>query len=222
MDFIEQLPESQGYTDILVVVDRLTKQAIFTPTRRSIDSASLAATFVKKVFLKHRVLAHVTSDWGLEFISRFFRVLVLTLDMKLHFISGYHPKVDDQTKWTNQMLKQYLRIYCNYQQSDWAQLLPLAEFTYNNTLSATTGVSLFFPNKGYHPHLDIQLEWALLSNVAQNYLANLEEIHTQLKQLIADAQTCYKKFADNQWSPAPEINMGDHVYVLCHKLPFEP
>jgi len=32
MDFIEQLPESLGYTDILVVVDRLTKQAIFIPT----------------------------------------------------------------------------------------------------------------------------------------------------------------------------------------------
>jgi len=71
--------------------------------------------------------------------------------MKLHFTSGYHPKADGQTEQTNQMLEQYLRIYCNYQQSDWAQLLPLAEFMYNNTPSAATGVSLFFTNKGYHP-----------------------------------------------------------------------
>ena len=198
MDFIKQLPESQGYMDILVVVDKLTKQAIFTPTQRSIDSAGLAATFVKEVFSKHGVLAHVTLDQGSEFISRFFRVLVLTLNMKLHFTSGYHPKADGQTEQTNQMLEQYLRIYCNYQQSDWAQLLPLAEFTYNDTLSATTRVSPFFANKGYHPCLDIQLERASLSDAAQNYSANLEEIHTQLKQLIANAQARYKKFTDSR------------------------
>jgi len=46
MDFIEQLPESLGYTDILVVVDRLTKQAIFIPTQRSIDAVRLAEIFV--------------------------------------------------------------------------------------------------------------------------------------------------------------------------------
>ena len=31
MDFIEELPESQGFTEILVVVDQLTKQAMFIP-----------------------------------------------------------------------------------------------------------------------------------------------------------------------------------------------
>jgi len=53
--------------------------------------------------------------------------------MRLHFTSEYHPEADSQTEQTNQSLEQYLRIYGNYQQSDWAQLLPLAEFTYNNT-----------------------------------------------------------------------------------------
>jgi len=39
--------------------------------------------------------------------------------MQLHFTLGYHPEVDSQTEQTNQTLEQYLRIYCNYQQSDW-------------------------------------------------------------------------------------------------------
>jgi hypothetical protein len=33
MDFIEQLPESQGHTAILVIVDRFMKQALFIPTQ---------------------------------------------------------------------------------------------------------------------------------------------------------------------------------------------
>jgi hypothetical protein len=40
--------------------------------------------------------------------------------MKLHFTSGYHPEGDGQTECANQTLEQYLRIYCNYQQSNWA------------------------------------------------------------------------------------------------------
>jgi len=132
IDFIKQLPESQGFTDILVVVDRLTKQAIFILTMRTIDATGLAEVFVKNVFSKHSVPSHVTSDCGSEFMLRFFKALASALDIKLHFTSGYHPEANGQTERTNQTLKQYLRIYCNYQQLDWADLLPLAEFTYNN------------------------------------------------------------------------------------------
>ena len=83
--------------------------------------------------------------------------------MRLHFTSGYHPEGDGQTECTNQTLEQYLRIFCNYQQDNWSKLLLLTEFAYNNTLSATTGVSPFFANKGYHPDLTIHPEQELAS-----------------------------------------------------------
>jgi len=62
MDFIEQLPLSEGHTDILVVVDRLTKQVIFIPTVRSINTVLLAELFIKHIFSKHGVPNHITSD----------------------------------------------------------------------------------------------------------------------------------------------------------------
>jgi hypothetical protein len=155
MDFIEKLPASSGFTSILVIVDRLSKQGIFILTFDTITSAQLAQLFVLHVFSKHGVLSHITSDWGSEFVSHFFQSLGKALDMKLHFTSGYHPEGDGQTEWTNQTLEQYLRVYCNYQQDNWADLLLLAEFAYNNAPSATTGVSPFFTNKGYHPNLSV-------------------------------------------------------------------
>jgi len=115
----------------------------------------LAHLFVLHVFSKHGVPSHVTSNRGLEFVSNFFQSLGTALDMQLHFTSGYHPEGDGQTECTNQILKQYLRVYCNYQQDNWPELLPLMEFAYNNALSATTGVSPFFANKGYHPNITI-------------------------------------------------------------------
>ena len=75
MDFIEQLPESNGYTAILVVVDRASKQAIFIPTDDTITAECLAQLFVIHVFSKHGVLNHVTSNWGSKFVSAFFHAL---------------------------------------------------------------------------------------------------------------------------------------------------
>ena len=131
------------------------KQSIFIPTHNTITSAELAKLFVIHVFSKHRVPSHVTSDRGSEFVSSFFRTLGKALNMKLHFTSSYHPEDDGQTECTNQTLKQYLQIYCNYQHSNWSDLLPLAKFAFNNTLNTTTGVSPFFANKGYNPNLSV-------------------------------------------------------------------
>src|SRR3979490_2480129 len=111
MDFIEQLPLSSGFTSILVIVCRLSKQSIFIPTDDMITLAELAKLFVLHVFLKHGVLSHITSDQGSKFVSHFFRSLGKALDMCLHFTSGYHPKADGQTKHVNQTLEHYLRTF---------------------------------------------------------------------------------------------------------------
>ena len=152
MDFIEKLPMSDGSNTILVIINHLTKLSIFIPTVDTITSPMLAKLFILHVFSKHSVPSHITSDRGMEFISAFFHSLSKVLDMKLHFTSGYHPEGDGQTECANQTLEQYLRVYCNSQQSN---LLPIAEFAYNNTPNATTGLSPFYANKGYYPNLSI-------------------------------------------------------------------
>src|SRR5882672_447841 len=108
--------------------------------------------------------------------------------MKLHFTSGYHPKGDGQTERTNQTLEQYLLVYCNYQQDNWSKLLPLAEFAYKNTLSATTGITPFFSNKGYHPNLTVHPEHDLDSACAHDFVTALDRLHHELQQHIAESQ----------------------------------
>jgi len=63
------------------------------------DNANgLADIFMKNMFSKHGVPIHVTSDRGTKFVSRFFKLLALDLNMKLHFTLGYHPEANGQTK----------------------------------------------------------------------------------------------------------------------------
>ena len=191
MDFIEKLPMSDGSDTILVIIDRLTKQSIFIPTVDTITSPMLAKLFILHVFSKHGVHSHVTSNRDTEFISTFFRSLGKVLDMKPHFTLGYHPEGDGQTECANQTLKQYLWVYCNYQQSNWSDLLPIAEFAYNNAPNATTGLSPFYANKGYHLNLSVHPEWDVASTQAQDYAVDLDELHQQLHSHISHMQKWY-------------------------------
>jgi len=196
MDFIKKLPSSSEFNTILIIVNQLTKQAIFILVHNTIMFIDLACLFVLYVFSKYSVPSHVTSDKGLELISNFFQSLDTTLNMQLHFTSGYHPKGDEQTKHMNQTLKQYLRVYCNYQQDNWSELLPLTKFAYNNALSATTGVSPFFANKGYHPNITVHPEHNIAFSRACNFAIDFDELQSILKAEISTAQQHYQKSAD--------------------------
>jgi len=139
------------------------------------------------VFSKHDIPSHVTFNRSSEFVLNFFQSLDTTLDIQLHFISGYHPKCDGQTKHMNQTLEQYLYVYCNYQQDNWSKLLPFAEFAYNNAPSATTGVSPFFANKRYHLNITVHSKWNIASFQAYDFAIDLDELQNILKAEISVA-----------------------------------
>ena len=107
----------------------------------------------------------------------------------------------------------HFQIFCNYQQDNWYMLLPLAEFMYNNALSATMGISLFFANKGYHPNLTIHPECDLASSHAKDLVVNLDELHQELKATIAEAQKHYQGPADAKQLPAPSFFIGQQAFV---------
>jgi len=197
MDFIKKLSSFSSFDTILVIVDHLSKQAIFIPTYDTITSAELVHLFVIHVFSKHEVSSHVISDRGSEFVSYFFHSLGTALDMWLHFTSGYHLEANSQAKQTNQTLEQYLCVYCNYQQDNWSKLLPLAEFAYNNTLSAITGVFPFFANKEYYPNLMVYPEQDIASSCACDFIVDLDKLQGILKEEIAKAQRQYQPFANS-------------------------
>src|SRR5260221_8026703 len=124
--------------------------------------------------------------------------------MRLHFTLGYHPEGDRQTEHANQVLEQYLQGYMNYQQDDWATLLLMAKFAYNNAMNTTTGVSPFFANKGYHLELTSDPQAKTSSAKAQAFVVDLECIQVELKENIAQAQERHQKNADKHRAEAPE------------------
>jgi len=87
------------------------------------------------------------------------------------------------------------------------------EFAYNNALSATTSVSPFFTNKGYHLNITVHPKCDIASSQAHDFAIDLDELQSTLKAEISAAQQCYQKSADAQRSPTPDFKVGDKVFV---------
>ena len=88
-----------------------------------------------------------------------------------------------------------------------------AEFAYNNAPSATTTVTPFYANKGYHPNLTIHQERELCSSRTKEFVTDLNELHQHLREHMAEAQLQYQGTADASRIPAPEFLIRSQAYV---------
>ena len=221
MDLIEQLPPSSDFTAILVVVDRLTKMAIFVPTTNELDAPKLAKLFLRHVYSKHGLPTSIVSDRGSEFTSHFWRSLSTLLGIENHFSSAYHPQSDGQTERINQVLEQFLRGYSNHLQTDWSDLLPLAEFSYNNAEHASTQLTPFFANYGYHPRFSFDNTDPAslpLFPAARSYADQLKQLHEYVRGELDKANRRSAEQFDKHRLPSPQFQPGDRVWLSADNI----
>ena len=158
MDFVTGLPLSadwkgKSYDSILVIVDRLTKMVYYEPVKVTIDAPGLARVIIDVVVCHHGLPDSIVTNRGLFFTSKFWSSLCYFLDIKRRLSTAFYPQTDGQTKRQNSIMEAYLRAFVNFEQNDWARLLPMADFAYNNAKSASTGHTSFELNCGYHPRI---------------------------------------------------------------------
>jgi len=101
MDFITDLPIVKAKNSILVVVDRLTKMAHFTPCSKSITVEEIAQSILDGIVRVHEFPKEIVSDRGPQFASKFWRRLFELLGIDIRLSSAYHPETDGQTERTN-------------------------------------------------------------------------------------------------------------------------
>ncbi|KJE98320.1 hypothetical protein CAOG_09214, partial [Capsaspora owczarzaki ATCC 30864] len=148
IDFVTGLPDSQGFNAVMVCIDRLTRVAHFIPTTKSVTAEESAQLFLENVVKLHGVPVRVLSDHGPQFIAKFWKKLWKAMDIDLSYSSAYHPQGNGLVERVNQALESYLRAYVS-EAEDWARLLWLCEFTYNNTVHAAIQCSPFMAMYGF-------------------------------------------------------------------------
>ena len=148
---IVKLPLSNGFESILTFSDRLTKMAHFIPCHESMTAEQVAELFLNNVWKLHGTPRKTISDRGPTFNAHFLRAVYERLGIQPRFSSAYHPQTDGQSERNNQTLEQYLRMYVDHRQTDWAKWLPLAEFAFNDSKNRNIGQTPFFANYARNP-----------------------------------------------------------------------
>ncbi|KAJ1576665.1 hypothetical protein NDA11_003993 [Ustilago hordei] len=219
LDFIEGLPpskkyDSKTYDSILVIVDRLTKFAILAPTHKTVTAKQTAVLLYGHMVRLFGYPDHMVSDRGRQFISGAWKAFAEQMGVKHSLSTAYHPQTDGQTERVNQVIEQYLRMYCNYEQNDWANLLDTAAFVYNNTVHNSIGVSPFFACYGWNPkaHPDIPQRLGVNDPGRFEYLMDGKERCKYLQEQIREAQW---RSVDqyNRKHKDIEFKVGDMVYI---------
>src|SRR5882762_5537117 len=231
MDFIVELPVSQGYDTIAVFVDHdVTKAAVFAPCSTSI-MANQTATLYRDYVWKHFGLPRkLISDCGPQFTSSFSTELCKLLDIQQAMSTAYHPQTDGQTECVNQELEQYLCAYCSVCQNDWADHLSTAEFTHNICHHSTINTSPFCALMGYQP-TSLPLSTPSSSTPAiSDCLLKLSQLRSDLTSafLIAhqkwttDITPCQYAIGDKVWLEGKNLCFHQYPSIKLHPRQYGP
>ncbi|GKA58971.1 putative reverse transcriptase domain-containing protein [Tanacetum coccineum] len=204
---------SQGYDTIWVIVDRLTKSAIFTPMRETDPLDKLARLYLKEVVTRHGIPVSIICDRDPRFASNFWRSLQSALGTNLDMSTAYHPQTDGQSERTIQTLEDMLRACAIDFGKGWVNHLPLVEFSYNNSYHASIKAAPFealYGRKCRSPVCWTEVGEAQI--LGPELIQETTEKIIQIKQRMQAARDRQKSYADLKRKPM-EFQVGDKVML---------
>jgi hypothetical protein len=209
MDFIVKLPLSNSFDSILTITNHdCTKAAIFIPCNETVMAEGVAELYLQHVFKQFGLPQKVISDCDPRLAGKFARALCTALGIAQNMSTAFHPRTDGQSECTNQGLEQYLRFYVDAKQSNWVQLLSIAEFAHNSWRNESTGQSPFDLLMGYHP----RAEWTTVTSPIPQVTLRLDQIreaHDRAKTVMIKAQQGWER----RRHTTPMFQTGDQVWL---------
>ena len=186
----------------------------YEPVKVTIDALGLAEVILDMVVWHHGLPNSIVSDSGLLFTSKFWSSLYYFLGIKRRLSTTFHPQTDKQAGRQNSTMEAYLQAFINFKQNDWARLLPMTEFAYNNAKNASTGHTPLKLNFGHHPRMSYEdnINPQSKSKLADESSAELRELMIVCQENLHQAQEFQKQAHDKATKPR-SYTLGDKVWL---------
>uniref|UniRef100_A0A3B1J2C0 Gypsy retrotransposon integrase-like protein 1 n=1 Tax=Astyanax mexicanus TaxID=7994 RepID=A0A3B1J2C0_ASTMX len=221
MDFVTDLPVSEGYTTILTVVDRFSRGVKFIPFTALPTAFQTAQAIYTHVFRHFGVPEDILSDRGPQFTSRVWRAFFEHLGVHVSLTSGFHPMSNGQCERVNQELGKFLRIYCFKYPTDWSHYLVWPEIAQNSLINSTSGLTPFQCVLGYQPPL---APWTVVSSdvpAVDDWMNRSERVWEETHRQVSEVLQRYKEQSDKHRGDTPHFQPGDRVWLSTRDFRFE-
>ncbi len=218
VDFATDLPPSNGFTTILIVVDRFSKSCKLIPLRGLPSALETAESLFQHIFRNFGLPEDIVSDRGPQFISRVWRGFFRLLGVSVSLSSGYHPQTNGQTERKIQEIGRYLRAYCRERQDSWSQYLPWAEYAQNSLRQETTGLTPFQCVLGYQPPLFPWTEERSEVPAVDHWFRESERVWDSAHIHLQRAVRRHKANSDTRRSENPIYQPGDRVWLSTRDI----
>jgi hypothetical protein len=217
-----ELPEAHGYDAVMCTVDSAGKRGHFIPTHTTITGIGAANLFLRNVWKLHGLPGAVVSDRGSQFVAEFTRELYRLLGIKVAASTAYHPQTDGQTERLNQELEQYIRLFVNQRQDNWDELLPMAEFAYNNHIHSATQHTPFLLDTGRHPRMGFEpKEEPSRKETANEFVDRMKSTLEEAKSALRKSKDDMARYYNQRRTPAPTFKPGDKVFLDSEDIPVQ-
>jgi hypothetical protein len=226
MDFIVDLPESNGYNAILVIVDKLTKYAHFIPCTTTINEQETAKLLHDHIWCHYGLPRQIISDRDARWTGTLWSHLTNLLGIKRALTTAHHPQADGQTEIMNQILEIGVRAYVNPTKDNWSPLLPEFAYSYNTSIHTSTSFSPAYLLRGYQPLSPAELlaetsefipRLTNESLPASAFAEEMEAMRSKAKDALRLAQS-YQERAYNSDKEYVTFEPGDKVLINPHSL----
>ena len=117
------------------------------------NALRFAEVIINVVVYHHELSNSIVTNKCSLFTSKFWLSLCYFLSIKRRLSTTFHPQTDSQTERQNSTIEAYLQAFVNFEQNDWAKLLLIAKFAYNNAKNLSTSYASFELNYSYHPRV---------------------------------------------------------------------
>ncbi len=211
MDFITNLPISQGYNLLFVVIDHLSKATIISPCTKTITAEETSKLYLENVWRRTRLPHQVISDQGPQFASKVMQETWMKLGVKSTMSTAHHPQMDGKTKRVNQELEQYFCIFCNFEQDNCAELIPFMEFSHNARQHSATAKSPFAIWYGFQPEFIPPVNFTTKIPTVEECLCFLEQLWLEVTAALKVAARVMKH--PHVSTPTYEFKPGNLVWL---------
>ncbi|GBG77650.1 hypothetical protein CBR_g24098 [Chara braunii] len=139
IDFMDtQVKSRHGKSQVMVIVDRFSKYAVFVPLPAEAHTDLVIQKFFDFWVSENGIPLSIVSDRDSRFTSQNWQELMRVYGSKLLMSSGRHPETNGQTEQMNKILQQVLRMYIRPDQINWDEMLPKVASAYNNSEHLST------------------------------------------------------------------------------------